>query len=333
MLETYKKRVGKHGSTMGEILRNQSNEIMDATFTNDPSYKVVKIDGKSVDAKFEMHTAYSILKDYVDHYLQFRPHVTYPVGTYVDIPDESDIYRKWFIVGITEDIRFLRHLCLSCNYTFKWIIDDKIYSVIGAIRSKNSYNAGVWISDYSTSPENETAFWVPTSDIVRMIDYDQRFMITDNNKHPLVYTITKREDTVPLGVTKFTLSQSDLDNERDNVELGICDYYSSKVSPKENVTPSGGYSVITYSGMTKTLKAGGSYKTYYANFYDSNNTLLTNISAIWDYSSFDANLFKISTSGNQITIKALSGSEGKTGTIKVTNDGYASELSMEVIAL
>lgn len=332
MLELYKKRVGAQGNTMGEILRNQSNDIMNKTFTNDTAYKVVLIDGKKVDAKFKKHNAYSILKDYVDHYLQFRPHITYPIGTYVDIPDEAEIYQKWFIVGITEDIHFIRHLCLSCNYTLKWIIDDKIYSAVGAIRSRNSYNSGVWTSDYSTSPENEIAFWVPTTDDVKTIDYDMRFMITDNDLHPLVYTVTKREDTVPFGVTKITLGQSDLDNERDNVELRLCDYYKSKIIPVTPTVPSAGYSTITYSGVTKTLKAGGSYKTFTANFYDSNKALIT-LTPTWDYSSFNNTYFTVSVSDNQIRIKALPGSEGQVGTLKVMNEGYFSELSVEVIGL
>ena len=333
MLELYKRRVGANGKSMGEKLRNQSNDIMNATFTNDAAYKECLINGEKVDAKFQEHTSYSILKDYVDHYLQFRPHVFYPNGTYVDIPDESNVYQRWIIVGRTESHVFVRHLCVSCNYTIKWIINDKIYSCLGAIRSRNSYNSGVWTSDYSTSPQNEIAFWCPTTDDVRTIDYDQRFLITDNKIHPLAYVVTKREDTVPLGVTKLTLAQCDYDNKRDNIDLMICDYYQSDITPTEKTIPSAGYSSISYSGITKTLKAGGSSKTYTAQFYDADKNLLSDIQAVWDYSSFDTSKFVVSVSGNQVKIKALANTEGTVGTLKITNDGYASELSVEAIGL
>lgn len=332
MFETYKKRVGKQGSTMGEILRNQSNDIMDQTFTNDTAYKLVKINNVCVDAKFKKHNSYSILKDYVDHYLQFRPHVAYPVGTYVYIPDEAEVYQPWFIVGLTEDIHFIRHLCISCNFSLKWIKDDKIYSVLGAIRSRNSYNSGLWTSDYSTSPENEIGFWCPSTEISRMIDYDQRFMITDNSLHPLVYSISKREDMVPFGIVKFTLTQTDYDEKRDNVDLRLCDYYKTDITPTEVVTPTDGYSKITYTGSSKALQAGGSSKTYSAVFYDAKGNILSGITPVWDYSSFGSN-FIVTASGDSVKIKALTHTQGSIGTLKITNEGYASELSVEVIGL
>ena len=130
MLELYKRRVRANGKSMGEKLRNQSNDIMNATFTNDAAYKECLINGEKVDAKFQEHASYSILKDYVDHYLQFSPHVFYPNGTYVDIPDESNVYQRWLIVGRTESHVFVRHLCVSCNYTIKWIINDKIDFIV-----------------------------------------------------------------------------------------------------------------------------------------------------------------------------------------------------------
>ena len=45
---------------MGEVLKKQSDEIMNNTFTNDIAYRLVYIDGKPVDAKYITYTYYSI---------------------------------------------------------------------------------------------------------------------------------------------------------------------------------------------------------------------------------------------------------------------------------
>ena len=82
-ITTYRNTLINQGKTIAEIRRNQSNEIMNATFTQDPTYKKVYVltkDGwKFEDAKYQFHTAASILRDAVDYYLQFRPSVHYTI--------------------------------------------------------------------------------------------------------------------------------------------------------------------------------------------------------------------------------------------------------------
>ena len=74
---SYKKYLASRGNTLGQIKRTQSDVLMNSTFTTDPSYKRIYIltkDGwKWEDAKYQTHSAPSILKDPVDYYLQFRP--------------------------------------------------------------------------------------------------------------------------------------------------------------------------------------------------------------------------------------------------------------------
>ena len=101
--------------------------------------------------------------------MQFRPGVHYPIGTYVLIPDDDETMprtfdeekhffaesrkkaiedgrhsRLWFIVDRNYATHFVRYNIVRCNWTFRWIYRGKIQSVIGAIRSANSYTSGVW---------------------------------------------------------------------------------------------------------------------------------------------------------------------------------------------
>lgn len=296
---------------MGETLRNQSALIMDSTFTNDTSYRQVRINGELVDAKYSMHTDYSILKDNVDYYLQFRPKVHYSLGTYVDIPDDTDTYKTWLIVGRTNDNQFVRYLVLECNFTFKWVVNNTIYSCLACIRSRNSYNSGVWTNQYSTSPENQMAAWFPTTQDVKTIDYDVRFLVTANEIHPFAYSVTKIEDMVPKGVTKITFVQEGFNEHTDNVELMIADYWKSTVIPSDKPplqdTEEADTCEITFNGIGKDIKCGGSYKTFTAKFIDAKGNELDR-KTTWTILTQDNSKFDIvqnEDTPNVIKIKAL----------------------------
>ena len=78
---------------------------------------------------------------------------------------------------------------------------------------------------------------MPTNDITRTIDYDVRFMITDNPIHPRTYEVSKVEDTFPLGLMKVTLVQdhynvhTDVCKEIDGKMYMVCNYYKSSLPP------------------------------------------------------------------------------------------------------
>ena len=164
-LSDYKKMLRSDGSHLGEVRKNQADMIMNTAFTGDVSYRRVYILSKEEgwhfeDARFSKHAASSIAKDQVDSYLQFRPKVHYPIGTYVFIPDDTkydlsvspiDVEEKevdnvcppiendevydingadplwdgaknlWLIVGRNDDKQFVRYLILKCDWKFRWV--------------------------------------------------------------------------------------------------------------------------------------------------------------------------------------------------------------------
>lgn len=57
--------------------------------------------------------------------------------------------------------------------------------------------------------------------------HEQRFFLSNNMIDPKIYQVTKITDLTPQGIIKISIKQDELNEKRDNVELGICDYYTN----------------------------------------------------------------------------------------------------------
>lgn len=276
-LDSYSSIIGNNGNIYGNIRKSQSDWIMDDTFTHDVSYKKVYIldpenGWKYEDARYQKHATISILRDDVDYYLQFRPKIHYPIGTYVFIPNDTsfdigfseyeplnpfsdenfDLSKLWIIVNKNNSKNFVRYNILPCNWNFRWISrkngSSELMHCYGAVRSANSYTSGVWSADRSTSLDNIMNAWLPDTNLLfgdkineyelcdtRYLTHELRFMLTNNIINPNVYEVTKVTDLSPQGIIKLTLKQDEYDQVRDNIDLLLCDYYddSGEIKIKE----------------------------------------------------------------------------------------------------
>ncbi len=131
-----------NAQTVGQIVKEQSDFLMEDTWWNDPQSKVCYIydykhddqpnlnkgmtyettDKCKIDAKFIVAKYQTISGDQIEYHILFRPsqkrnfseedelfyyeeeYVFYyrsefPIGLYIDIPDDQGIYRKYLIVG------------------------------------------------------------------------------------------------------------------------------------------------------------------------------------------------------------------------------------------
>ena len=276
-----------------------------AVYAGKSEYDPRKLSGfKPIDAKYLVHTYTSISKpDSVDYYLQFRPnaHGKNPnirVGALVFIPDDLGVYNLWMIVQRDDRPQFPQFYVLRCDFLAKWYIRDNdvpnyegvhvdtgTYFTWCVARSQSSYNSGVWTDYLTTTVENQKILWTSTNNDTRTITYNQHFTISDNQYSRTAWEISKRDDMAPVGVTKLTLKQEqaieiidDLSwvnitsDELSDTEHGInYDFFKSRVNDKEQHTPADEFivddSIISFSGVKPSLKCGGSYKTYTANFY------------------------------------------------------------------
>ena len=164
MFEDFKNRMARQGNYMGQVLKNQSDVIMDATFSRDPAYRVCYLQVKDtvfpeqtlngykqakavyagdevydmdelrgferIEAKYLVKSYLSIQGDTIDYMLQFRPNVhgTNPnirVGALVFIPDDLGVYNLWLIVARDDRPQFPQFYVLRCDFLAKWHISKE----------------------------------------------------------------------------------------------------------------------------------------------------------------------------------------------------------------
>jgi len=264
-ISQYKNYLSSHGQTMGQVRRSQSDVLMNSTFTYDPAYKKVYIltkDGwKWEDAKYQEHSAQSIVKDPVDYYLQFRPKVHYPIGSYVIVPDDTlhninltseellnpltqptkNRTQWWIIVGRDEANDYVRYMILKCDWEFRWIYKGQLMTCWACSKNANSYTSGKWVDNISASLDDLTQSWLPDTYYTygdklqefglydtRTIMHGQRFFMSNNDLDPKIYEVTKIKDINPQGIIKLAIKQDELNEKRDNIELRVCDYYNDE---------------------------------------------------------------------------------------------------------
>lgn len=195
MFDEFKNRMAFKGKTMGEVLKKQSDMIMDATFTRDIAYRRCYILDNNyffpeqtlegyikakavfagndiyipselkgfheIDAKYLVHTYYSIQGDAADYYLQFRPNAhgensNIRVGTFIFVPDDLGKYNLWLIVAKDDLPQFPKFYILKVNLLLKWYVgsneipsfegkhvDTGTYFSWAVQRTQSSYNSGV----------------------------------------------------------------------------------------------------------------------------------------------------------------------------------------------
>lgn len=281
MFDHYKSRMAHMGANQSEMLRMQSNMVIEQTWDRDPNYRrvyVVKVarglptvtdKHELVDVKFNVDTYQKVGSDEPAYHLQFRhgaekrnPDIG--VGSYVYMSDEDGEWKWWMILGLDERPAFRQYHIAECNWKFGWVADGKIYYHLGILRNGSSTRE-VDENSYTSVVNGNAIAWMVTNADTQLIDHKQRFLISDyGRKTPLCFGVGNIIDTMPLGITKFVLSQQTFDPIHDNAELMLANYYDTATEPVEPdiETELAGTAAITYSGITATIKVGGSYKTF-----------------------------------------------------------------------
>ena len=275
-----------------------SQEHDDEFETRDDLHPEKSLSKIPVEVKlFEMEYN-SLAKDEVAWHLLFKPsfdyrdvipyydedfkktlHSTFPIGMYFDYPDSKEKYQRWLCVGQYREHgnQFPTFLALPCDHKLQWIYDRKKYESWGVLRSQSSYNSGLWTDFKITTPENQKLIWLPFNEKTSNLFYDQRIVISEPRKEPVVWKCSKVEDMNVKGIIRLTFAQDQWQPHRDYIEkdsdgnvIGLwADYYTdSGVTPSEE-TPveDHAYSKITYVGKPN-IKAGGSFKKFTVTFYD-----------------------------------------------------------------
>lgn len=273
-----------------------SQEYDDEFETRDDLHPEKSLSKIPVEVKlFEMEYN-SLSKDEVAWHLLFKPSFDYrkvisyydkdfatplnsifPCGMYLDYPDSKGIYHRWLVVGQYRyhGNQFPTFLVLPADHKLQWIKDRKKHESWCVLRSQSSYNSGTWTDYRITSVENQKIVWLPFNTITSDLFYDQRVVISEPRKEPVVWKCSKVEDMNVRGIIRLTWAQDQWNEHTDYIErdetgnvLGLwANYFEDGGTPADDKTQTDIHSVITYVGKP-TLKAGGSFKKFTVSFYD-----------------------------------------------------------------
>ncbi len=355
MFDRYRTRMAHRGANMSEMLRMQSNMVIEQTWDRDPNYRQVYVVRASrglpqvtamhelIDVKFNVESYQKLTSDEPAYLLQFRhgaekrnPDIA--IGSYVYMKDEDDEWKWWLIVAQDERPQFRQYHILECNWTLKWVMDNKIRTCLAVQRYQSSYSSGLQSGSRVTGVDDMTAVWVPTNANTQTIGYNQRFLISDVGRVPaLCYEVSKISDTSPIGLIKFSLVQTLFNESTDNAELMIADYWSSAVEPTEQdiVDELAGTAAITFSGKYATVKVGGNFKTFTPVF--STEGVAVDKWLVSDENgdiSVDDENYTIEYDGDKLKLKVTQ-NYNLIGTVLIVQvigtDGSTAEQSVEVI--
>lgn len=265
-----------------------------------------------VDAKFISEKNSFMGKVFMEYYLQFKPtqkvrfdnddelyyfeaeyknrySAAFPIGLYVDIPDDKDTYHKWLIVDKEEGNQFLKYSILPCNYYLTWIEQSvcnsfkrKMWSVL---MIQNPLYCEKLVEHQTINGENQCNIWLPLNRITEQMGYinyngdrtNQRVIVSALADNPNTWKISKVENTHPFGIQKLTISLDRFNPGSDYIERDIngnikamwADYFSSSVEPgTENSTSSHSDIYCKITASNQSIKVGGSYRLLTAKFYN-----------------------------------------------------------------
>ena len=322
--------------TIGQIYKEESDWLMEATWDNGITSKVAYIydffhddqprlaEGMTyenttktrIDIKFIIKSYQSMDKDQVDYYVQFKPSQpvrfteddelyyfetdykstygnTFPVGCYLDMPDDRGVYHKWLICREEKANQFPKYLVLPCDYELCWIevngkdrIKRRMWSVL---RMQSSYTIGQYTDRVFTRTDNQNKIWLPLNKYTEKFwyttneDTTMRIVVSAPTEHPLIWACTKIENIQPVGIQKLTIYQTVWSDNRDYIEkdengriIGMwASYFDSEIVPTDPSTPTPSSITAKISASTSTIKVGGSYKSLTVNLYNDSNEDIT----------------------------------------------------------
>ena len=195
-----------------------------------------------------------------------------------------------------------------CNWMLKWqdretreILEYPCYNI-----NATQYNSGETDNRQFqigfTIGSSQHIIQLPCDENTIMIDNPMRFFLDKNMKKPTAFIVTQN-DTASMnilgrkGIVRVTVAE-DVIRDKDNIELGICDYIEPDSDTPEEQTGDT-HVKITYD--TACIKSGGDSQTFTGGIYDSNGQEVSG-SVEWEIVCDFENKLEVSRLGNSISI-------------------------------
>lgn len=158
--------------------------------------------------------------------------------------------------------QYLKGLFQRCNYKLRWqnekgeIIERWVVS-----QDASSYSSGTDGNKTLQFGVDQIMIYIPCDKESIKVQRDKRFMIDTNNVFPTTYKLTRVDTTSRVingvGYCIWLLTESQLDEQKDNIELMLCDYVTTPIKPEP-------LDIIQYTGEAQ-VRCGGVAKKFTAN--------------------------------------------------------------------
>ena len=221
--DLYKTRLNyNQGKMIPQRIREAADMIQTYDWYNDPQvivdavlyehaphghgskYNIVGVE----DVKFIRKEEQAFASQAVEFFVQFKPGIEYPIGTYIDIPNHVGEQQRWLIVDRSEELQFIRFNILRCNYTVKWVKENYIWECLSVVRNINSYSTGIYRGETILTTNNMTKLIMPSDYVSNSLYYDMRVIVSsDDRTIPFVWKTSKIEELTPAGISAFTMIQ------------------------------------------------------------------------------------------------------------------------------
>lgn len=259
-----------------------------------------------------------------------------PIGTlqkFAYVRFENDI---WIIASEPSNNKFYEKAALKiCHNKLRWQnpITREIFDYWYWCEDITRYSAGVFQGSVIVKYDKQYHLLLPMDKNTQKLHDGMRFILEISDNIPLVFKLTKYDgltnNNKNVKLLNISLTQTVYDEDKDNVDLMIADYYI------ENTVPEKTKCKINYSSNEIALTSFGEFT---AIFKDELSNLTTS-DFIWEISGndFDIENLKISYQDNRIKIvvknnKSLIGKDFILSVKSLSGETLAS-IKINIIAL
>lgn len=378
-------------SNQGSVYKNNTDMIIDAAWDRDPQsckaylydyehddepdkkYNLFSYNSLSktpIDIKFSIKSYNSFDSKQVAYCIQFRPYQNcnvdyynelyahkygsiFPVGLYIDIPDDKGVYRRWLVIDKADyySQQFPTWFVLPCEYRYSWVYNMKKYQMWGTLRTKAFSGIGVSGDTVKTLNGNLQEF-LPLNIVTENLYYNQRIIISAPTQEPTSWSISDVNNIASIGIIRLTFEKDVFDQNKDYIEKDNAgnivamwaNYYNNVTEPKSDPVLDYATAKIKYNGSNPYLKIGGSYKTLtFTDLYEEYRDSTVSSDVKWDFyinniniELIDEPLLDIRNENNKsISIRFIGSDDYLNNTVKVTAtcNNCSAELVLELIGM
>ena len=322
---------GYENDALSEYAQDNFTDVLETTFSDTALlFNYSLSESKEIKCIIQGNIANTQLKS-------MERTILVPIGTlhsgdYVFFEDEY-----WIVDGRPGNNKSYEKATLKeCQYKLRWQKDDgTIIERWVYLTSSSKYDVGENGNNTIVLTSNNYLITIPNDEDSMTLD-GKRVFIDLSDIPEKVFKITRNDDVLFAhgshgGTLNLIADKVELNKEKDNQELRICDYIdSTPTPPSEPTTPDETEDLsakITFKGVQE-LKIGGNYKTLTGSFVDKDGNTTSDI-GVWDVITIDElkPYVDYTYTDNILKIKILENDFADSGKVRITfsnSDGTVS---------